>query len=232
MEAFEKQALKAYIPLVDFIAGIVGPDCEVVLHDISNVNESIIAIRNNHISGRKVGGPLTDLGLKLLKDAAYDKQDFLLNYPSTAKNGKPLRSSTFFIKDSDGRLIGMLCINIDLTTPLAAKKFIDSFIMGCGVEASEADSQKVLPDLPLPTERQPTPESFSSSIEELIATTINNVIDSLNIPAERLSPEEKIHIVKQLNDKGVFLIKGSVSEVAKHLKVSENTVYRYLNKKD
>jgi len=206
MEAFEKQ------PLVDFIAGIVGPWCEVVLHDTGNVNESIIAIRNNHISGRKIGGPLTDLGLKLLKEAAYDKQDFLLNYPSETNDGKPLRSSTFFIKDSDGRLIGMLCINIDLAAPLAARKFIDSFIMGCGFEAAEADCAKSMPDLQPAGECRSAPESFSSTIEELICTTIKNVIENLNIPPERLSPEEKIHIVQQLNEKGVFLIKGSVSE--------------------
>jgi predicted transcriptional regulator YheO len=37
-------------------------------------------------------------------------------------------------------------------------------------------------------------------------------------------------IVKKLNDKGVFLIKGEVSRVAEYLKVSDATVYRYLNK--
>ena len=65
MDMDYNNVLKTYIPLVDFIAGIVGPNCEVVLHDLSN-DESIVAIRNNHISGRK-GGPLTNLGLKLQK---------------------------------------------------------------------------------------------------------------------------------------------------------------------
>ncbi|MFP3381633.1 helix-turn-helix domain-containing protein, partial [Bacillus sp. SIMBA_069] len=37
-------------------------------------------------------------------------------------------------------------------------------------------------------------------------------------------------VVKILNEKGAFLLKGGVSEVAKYLDVSEATIYRYLNK--
>jgi predicted transcriptional regulator YheO len=218
--------LKAYIPMVDFIAGIMGPDCEVVLHDTANLENSIMAIRNNRISGRQVGGPLTDLGLKILKEGTYEKEDYLLNYPSKTRDGKPLRSSTFFIKDSDGRLLGMLCINIDLTAAFSAKNFIESYITGTRTEASGMD-------LPAPDPRpHHSPEHFSSSIEELVNTIIEKTINGLNLPPERLSPEEKMDIVRQLNEKGVFLLKGAVSEVAKHLRVSENTIYRYLSRKD
>ncbi|WP_422444782.1 helix-turn-helix transcriptional regulator [Thermoanaerobacterium sp. DL9XJH110] len=225
MEAKENR-LKAYIPMVDFIAGIMGPDCEVVLHDTSNPEHSIVAIKNNHISGRQVGGPLTDLGLKILKEGAYENQDYLLNYPSKTRDGKPLRSSTFFIKDSSGRLTGMLCINIDLTAAISARKFIENYITGGRSEA--VGMEPSAPDLT----PHHLPEHFSSSIEELVYTIIEKTINDLNLPPERLSPEEKMNIVQQLNEKGVFLLKGAVSEVAKHLKVSENTIYRYLNKKD
>ena len=83
MDMDYNNVLKTYIPLVDFIAGIVGPNCEVVLHDLSNVDESIVAIRNNHISGRKVGGPLTNLGLKLLKKVLIRKK---ISYLTTQVN--------------------------------------------------------------------------------------------------------------------------------------------------
>lgn len=215
------RVLEKYLPLVDFIAGIVGPNCEVVLHDCSNVDESIIAIRNNHISGRKVGGPLTNLGLKLLKEGNYKSENFLLNYPSKSPDGKDLRSSTYFIKDDEGKLIGMLCINIDLTGPLAAKDFIDAYIK-CDIDKSEDhnESNNITNIL----------ENLSHSIDEIIHSTIKDTIKEQNIPPERLSTEEKIHVVSQLNEKGIFLLKGAVSSVAKILKVSENTVYRYLNK--
>jgi predicted transcriptional regulator YheO len=43
--------LKSYIHLVNFIADFLGPSYEVVLHDVRNINNSIIAIKNGHISG-------------------------------------------------------------------------------------------------------------------------------------------------------------------------------------
>ena len=39
---------------------------------------------------------------------------------------------------------------------------------------------------------------------------------------------EKKEVVDALNDRGVFLLKGVVSEVASRLDVSEQTIYRYL----
>jgi len=215
--------LSPYIPLVDFIAGIVGPYCEVVLHDIANVEKSIIAIKNGHISGRKQGGPLTDLGLKLLKEKAYEKTHYLMNYSSKNKDGKPLRSSTYFIKDNSDKLIGMLCINIELDAPLQAKKFIESFIKGNYNHDADTPSREKEPE-------EFHPENLTTSIDELMFIIIENTINNLALPPERLSPDEKQDVIKELNDKGVFLLKGAIAEVAEHLKVSENTVYRYLNK--
>jgi predicted transcriptional regulator YheO len=73
-------------------------------------------------------------------------------------------------------------------------------------------------------------ENFGENLEDITVSSIESVIDEMNIPPERMSPDEKMDIVKKLNDKGVFLIKGEVSRVAEYLKVSDATVYRYLNK--
>ena len=43
-----------------------------------------------------------------------------------------------------------------------------------------------------------------------------------------MTPEEKIEIVRQLESKGVLMLKGAVSEVAEKLLVSEATLYRYI----
>ena len=44
----------------------------------------------------------------------------------------------------------------------------------------------------------------------------------------RLTAREKREVVEELNARGVFLLKGVVTEVARRLSVSEQTVYRYL----
>jgi predicted transcriptional regulator YheO len=44
-----------------------------------------------------------------------------------------------------------------------------------------------------------------------------------------MTQNERIAIIQELNKDGVFLLKGAISEVAEQLKVSEVTIYRYLN---
>jgi predicted transcriptional regulator YheO len=73
-------------------------------------------------------------------------------------------------------------------------------------------------------------ENFGESLEDLSTTSIEAIVNESGVAPERMSPEEKIEIVRQLNDKGVFLLKGEVSRVAKYLNVSDATIYRYLSK--
>ena len=104
--------LQHYVKLTAFLGQALGPDYEVALHDLTDKNRSIIAIANNHVSGREIGAPLTNVALSILMDKSYETQDYRLHYHGVSINGKKLRSSTMFIKQN-GRLIGMLCINFD-----------------------------------------------------------------------------------------------------------------------
>ena len=58
--------LEQYKILVDFLGKALGPDYEVVLQDLTDRKNAIIAIANNHISGRQIGSPLTNTALQLL----------------------------------------------------------------------------------------------------------------------------------------------------------------------
>jgi len=51
-------------PIMKAIAGAVGPHCEVVLHDLSQreMERTIVAIENGHVTGREVGGPSSGCG--------------------------------------------------------------------------------------------------------------------------------------------------------------------------
>ena len=104
--------LQHYIKLTEFLGQALGPDYEVALHDMTDKNRSIVAIANNHISGREIGAPLTNVALKILMDKSYETQDYRLHYCGLSAEGKTLRSSTMFIKHNS-KLVGMLCINFD-----------------------------------------------------------------------------------------------------------------------
>ncbi|MED3888747.1 PAS domain-containing protein [Peribacillus frigoritolerans] len=217
------EKLKQYIPMVHFIANIMGENCEVVLHDVTNPDHSIIEIVNGHVSERKINSPITDLALKILKDESYKDRDYICNYKSRSKKNKTLRSSSYFIKDETNKIIGMICVNMDISDVINARNILDQFIMIDKPKNDPFESSK-------PTFDTHLFENFEENIEELLLSLIKGVLAEYDIPPERMSPQEKIEVVKILNEKGAFLLKGGVSEVAKYLDVSEATIYRYLNK--
>lgn len=205
--------LKSFIPLVDFLANVLGEDAEVVLHTKANVDKSIIAIRNGHISGRKLHGPATNLVLKILKDSQYNESDFISNYESQSIGGKPLKCSTFLIRTDERDIIGILCININIEKQLSMKSYLDSFF---AYSSKKNESERVV-------------EHFSTSIEELTFDSIDTIINDFGIAPDRLNKDEKLSVIRKLFNCGIFVLKGAVSETAKRLFISEASVYRYLN---
>ncbi|SMC26590.1 Predicted transcriptional regulator YheO, contains PAS and DNA-binding HTH domains [Clostridium acidisoli DSM 12555] len=205
--------LEKYKSLVKFLGEVFGKDTEIALHDLTNVDNSIVEISNSKVSGREVGAPATNLALKILKAGEYNHKDYIVNYKGISSNGTTLKSSTYFIKDDKKEIVGMLCINMNLQKFKEFRNFLDDFI---GVEAKDTNNENI--------------ERFDHSVEELTIDSIDEIIISSGIPPERMSQEEKIEIIKKLNDKGMFLLKGVVSEIAIKLKTSEATIYRYLSK--
>lgn len=230
--------IKSYIPMIKFLAEILGPNCEVVLHDTKNYENSIIAIENNYISGRKIGAPLTDLALKVLKDKEYLDVDYVKNYQAKTKDGKILNSFTYFIKDSDGQILGFICINKDVTNLIHTRDTLNELIFGTLTEKlikeNALNKPKVIEDNLNEKNQKNTSnlvtENLSDSLDDLIEDMVQESILKNGVEPERMSPEEKIDIVKMLNEKGLFQIKGIVSKVAEYLQTSEASVYRYLSK--
>ncbi len=208
--------LNQYVKLVEFLGNVLGEDYEIALHDLSIKERSIIAIANGHVSGRSVGAPLTDLALEIISNNSYKKSDFRINYQGLSAENKILRSSTMFIKDSENRLIGLLCINFDGSK---YRKLSQDILELCNIGA--------LPTSPL--------ENFSDSITGLTKTAISNIlseqkIDLHNETLKSLSHKTKISIVEGLSKKGIFELKGAVNAVATELCCSIPTIYRYLKK--
>lgn len=202
--------MKSMMSLVEGIANTFGKNCEVILHDIRNPQSSIIAIANGHITGRTVGSPMSEYGLATLRKGQFDKP--VVNYKKKTKDGKLLKSSSLFIKDEDGKLIGFLCINYDISELTIAKNIIND-LTNIIEENFYEDSD----------------ESYGTTVNEMLSSIVNKTLESVGKPVAFISKEEKVNIVQLLDDKGVFLIKGAIDYVAKVLCVSRYTVYNYLD---
>lgn len=217
----DREILNLYLPLVDFLAAALGTSTEIVLNDCSKPASSVIAIRNNQHSGRTLGSPITDYAMNVIQSGEYRDKDYDLHYKGRA-NGKEFISSSFYIKNPSGKLVGMLCLNTDTDCAEhlldATRKFLESLNYGM---------------LLTPRERQrPATENLDTSLTTLIGPLITKTIEKYGQDPERMTREEKTEIVRELSQQGVSSVKGGVAEIARQLKISESTVYRYLQKKE
>ena len=202
--------LKGIIPLIDGIANTFGKNCEVVLHDIRNPQSSVIAIANGHITGRSIGSPMTEYGLATLRSGQFDKP--IVNYRKKTRDGRILKSSSLFIKDENGKLIGFLCINYDISELTIARNIINN--LANVIEETDFSEED---------------ECFGNTVNEMLSGIVNKTLESVGKPVAFISKEEKVNIVQILDEKGVFLIKGAIDYVAKVLCVSRYTIYNYLD---
>lgn len=217
--------LEQYIPVVQFLGQALGKNYEIVLHDLTNPDNSIIAIANGELSGRVVGGPATDFALKVLKRGNEENRKFLVNYRAKNLNGNLFRSSSYFIRNDKGKLIGVMCINLNITPFIVARDLLTHDVI-CD-EILPTDDQGA-------TDKGANPmnvfENFQGSIEDVINAMIDGALSKYTISSDRLSASERISVVEDLNEGGLFLLKGGLASLAERLNVSEPTVYRYLSK--
>jgi predicted transcriptional regulator YheO len=209
-----------FIPLVDFLGELLGENTEILLHDISNPEESVIAVSHGFHSGREVGSPLTELGHQIIADQELSGKRYLANYKAVSK-GKQYISSTYYIKNGES-LIGMLCFNTDISAAqnllAATDRFIKSTNLGAFLDPAVKDKG--------------IQEDLDTPITSLVENTIETTIAEQSVPPARMTREEKRQVVWTLAEHGIPRMKGAVAEIARQLDLSESTVYRYLNQKE
>ena len=102
-----QQSMDALKQIAKGIALQFGPNCEVVIHEISDKSaySSIVAIENGHVTGRKVGDGPSHVVLEQLgheDDSVRDQ----FGYLTRTKDGKILKSTSVYIRDETGRVAG------------------------------------------------------------------------------------------------------------------------------
>lgn len=208
--------LERYIPLVRFMGEICGKNYEIILHDVSTPERSVIAACNGHLSGRRVGDPMTELAKDLIRTGAYLEHDFVANYEGRTRGGKRFVSSTYFIKEK-GELVGLICVNHDVEDFFALSEHLNNLVQAFSLPVGGT----------CPTTYT---ENLDDSISGLSSSLIHSTVLNYHVPMEAMHSADKLEIVRILESQGVFATKGSVGQVARELHISEPTVYRYLQK--
>ncbi|MCG7346448.1 helix-turn-helix transcriptional regulator [Sporosarcina sp. ACRSL] len=208
-----RRTLDRYKPVADMIHATFGKNCEVVLHDLQNVQSSLIYIKGT-VTGRELGAPTTEVILKELRQHGNDVKD-KLGYTTRTKEGQFVKTSISFIRNDLGEVIGFLGINFDITAFTMVNQIIKDFSSTMDVDQVEHHSN----------------ESYAKNIEEVFDHLINTALVETGVPIKEMSREDKIRFVQNLEEKGTFLIQGSTERIAKVLSVSKQTIYNYLELK-
>jgi len=183
------------------IVELLGPGCEVVLHDMSDPDSSIVALEGD-VTGRCVGGPLTDSGLRCLRSPDSER---VYSYTTVAEGGRVIKSVSVFLSDDQGEIFGGLCINLDITPYLAFDRHLQTLLK--------------------PTNDDGVAQTFGSEVEEVLDAMVNEAIAGTGIPVSLMQKSERLRVIRALDDKGAFLLKKAVPLVAERLGVSRHTVY-------
>lgn len=196
------------------LSNALGLHTEIVLHDLANPERSILAIANGHVTGRQVGGsvlggPRQDLGIIAVRRAMEDHSSsdpiIVENYSTLAPDGRLLRSSTVVYRDSSGQPFASLCINADLSGVAAAHSVLAG-ILGLGSA---------------PEPRADEPRDMEQLMAEIIQVACPGGVAGMKKP-------QKVEAVRQMQDRGIFIVKGGIEKAAAALGVTRYTIYNYL----
>lgn len=206
----DREILELYHDLMDFLEEVMGPECEIVLQDLRQPMQ-IVDIRNAMDSGRVPGGDVSDFAkLVMAEPDKYKGIKFVTNYKGrNTGDYAGISTSTYIIRDQRDKIIGMLCINSSLQPFVKLQSALDNYI--------RRKTRINIGD-----------DSFSGDVLVDVSKIVDDGMSHLAGDPRDMSPDAKKALVGNLSDRGIFLVRGAVSEVAKRLDVSEQTVYRYM----
>lgn len=206
-----EQILHHLQQMAEAIVALFGKNCEVCVHDLNDLQRSLIHISGS-VTGRSIGAPATDLLVKALKKPRDQIED-LHNYRTTSGDGRSLKSTTIFVRDSHNIPIYACCINLDTTDFFNASQVLSSFLL----PEENGHSQGSL-------------ETFSHSTGETIEALFEQAIFEMGKQPASMSTDEKTALVELLENHGAFQFKGAVEHIALLIGVSKYTIYNYLKK--
>lgn len=195
-------ALDNYRAIADAIATLFFPHAEVVLHDLRSQKIDYIA---NNLSKREVGD---DAALEDLLEPGTDETN-IGPYEKLNWDGQKIRSLSTVLRDSAGKPLAVLCINLNISLFENARAALDLFLS--------------------PSRLIPQPDAlFRDDWQERINTFLNGRLREHQLSLSVLNRDHKRELVLALHAEGAFKGKSAANYVANVLGMGRATVYKHL----
>lgn len=198
-----------------------GDSCEIVIHDLRSeqLEHSVVHIENGHVTGRKLGdGPSRVVFDTLSKDPSKIKDR--LSYLTKTEDGRILKSSTMFVRGDNGTVEYIFSLNYDITALLSIESAVHSLV------TTQKETQIRENGL---NEDDSQPQPILRNVTDLLDSLIEQALNLVGKPVAAMNKEDKIKVVKFLNNAGAFLITKSGDRVSSLLEISKFTLYNYMD---
>lgn len=215
----QDMTLDILIQLAHGLAEHFGPQCEIAIHDVTrNLSNTIVSIENGQISGRAQGDAASNVVLEALHTPPEELKD-QIGYLTRSSDGKALKSSSIYIRDRSGNLRYIFSVNYDISS----LKAVDELIRGL-ITTHPATDQSGKAE----QKKQESAPRIPHTVTELLDSLIEHALAEVGKPVVMMTKEDKIRVVRYLNDAGAFLITKSGDRIASVLGISKFTLYKYM----
>ncbi len=194
--------------IVEALGQTFAPLVEVVLHDLTDPDNAIVAIANN-LSGREPGDAVTEMGLARIADPAFP--EVIANYANRFPDGRPAKSTSIGLKNSRGEYVAAICLNMDISMLAAAAASVQQLV-------------SVSTQAPAPVR-----ETLSNRRLDDIGPLIADFAAQRNTTPQGLTLAQRREAIRLIEARGLLDLRHAHAEVARTLGVARSTVYTYLS---
>lgn len=172
-----------------------------------------IAIYNGSVSGRNVGSHNGILDSSLVDTNQIQKigTHDIVNQLVHLKNGRTVKSSTFFLTGED--YILALGINYEITLMTQMEQFLSSITSHSGDLFSTMSEDK-------------------GNDADLLVQIFDQALSRIGVSVSDMNKQDRFSLVALLKEQDYFRLQKSVRYVAEQLNVSKYTIYKYLKELD
>lgn len=198
---------KQYEPLIGAIVELFHPFVEAAVHDLEK--GKLVAIFHN-ISQRKVGeaSPLKELKVKV-----EDFPDIFPPYYKQNWDGRTLKCTSITLRNEQGKPIGLICINMDVSHFQEGHRLLESF-------------------LKIREESENPIEIFGAQFENQATSMIEDYLEENHLVLSRLKRDQKRALIQHLYKKGIFNFKNAAPFLATKLNTSRASIYNYIKQQN
>lgn len=202
--------------MIRFLKGIqslIGNNCEIIVNDFrKGYDHTIVHAINSELSQREIGGkPRGAMIVHHNEDLKNLKDNYIFFY--NGKDNKKFKSSTTLITNNDNKVIGSICINIEISKFMDVQNILNEFLQ----ISIDDNSNNINND-----------DISINNIDDVLEYYFNEVEKIIGKKMILMDKEEKIKSLKFLDDKGVMKISKANITLCEKFGISKFTLYNYL----